>query len=506
MARAAAIALVASFVVSRIVLLASSYDTNQNGEEPVFLFSATELARDGFAGLFDHQDDLNHGASVLFLVLAVPWIKLLGTSLLTLKGLAIAWSALTLCVMIAVAWRYFSPRTGLLLGLFYLTLSPTIARLNVTLVGSHPEALLPCFLALGAFLAWARRTERGEVGTARMALGLGFGSGFALWMSYLSATIVAPLLAVPILYKRNVKILLALAVGLVTGVSPWVYQNLWLRPHGALLWMEHVGVDYEALGLGSPPLLQDLVASFGFREPVGVLMVALCLAAVVVLAVALRHASWRHWLGLGSLTIVPLIVAPAVGLGLLAWAERPSYPNEGYYHYRYFFLLQGALFLPLAIVTDRCLMVARRPIAIALTLLVLTGVVAQAGLYNEGNGYEENLEHDRLRGCLVFGLAEWKRAPSQKEALDRLGNLSDPRCAERALGGLGWMMVREAIVRRDPEEIARLLAMVETQDHRRAICGGARFWLKVTKGRVAGDAREQAVRQVEQACAGATAQ
>ena len=82
-----------------------------------------------------------HGGSVVLLLLAVPWVRVLGTSLVTLKGVAILWSTLTLCAFVAVGWRYFSPRVGLLWGVLYFALSPTAARLNVTLVGSHPAAM-----------------------------------------------------------------------------------------------------------------------------------------------------------------------------------------------------------------------------------------------------------------------------------------------------------------------------------------------------------------------------
>src|SRR6185369_15427002 len=75
---ALALLIVLAFVGSRVALLRTSYDVNQNWEEPVFLFSATELQRDGLHRIFDHQDDLNHGGSVVLLLLAVPWVAVVG--------------------------------------------------------------------------------------------------------------------------------------------------------------------------------------------------------------------------------------------------------------------------------------------------------------------------------------------------------------------------------------------------------------------------------------------
>ncbi len=65
------VVVVVGFVATRTALLVTSYDANRNWEEPVFLFSASELARDGVTHVFDYQDDLNHGGSVVVLLLAV---------------------------------------------------------------------------------------------------------------------------------------------------------------------------------------------------------------------------------------------------------------------------------------------------------------------------------------------------------------------------------------------------------------------------------------------------
>lgn len=154
-----AIGIVVLFAISRAALLVISYDSVSNWEEPAFLFGATELLDVGLGNIFDYRDDLNHGSSVALLALAVPWVGMFGTSLVTLKALAVVWSTLALAAMMAVARRYFSANCALLVGLFYATLSPTLARLDVTLVGSHPEALLPYAIAAGAYLESVRRVR-----------------------------------------------------------------------------------------------------------------------------------------------------------------------------------------------------------------------------------------------------------------------------------------------------------------------------------------------------------
>ncbi len=225
---AAAGLLVSLFLCGRIGLLLTSYDANKNWEEPVFLFSATELARDGLTHIFDHQDDLNHGGSVLLLLLAVPWVSLVGTSLLALKGVAVLWSALTVGALIVVAWRYCSPTVGLLLGIFYTALSPTLARINITLVGSHPEALLPCTVALACHFEAVRRRTRGLPSNGWVAGALGCACGVAMWVAYISAMFVAPLLLIQLMLIRKWQDRAALCIGLLAGAAPWIWQNVWL--------------------------------------------------------------------------------------------------------------------------------------------------------------------------------------------------------------------------------------------------------------------------------------
>ena len=63
LALCAVVLLVLLFVASRVGILSASLDRNSNWEEPVFLFSATELARDGLSGLFDYQDLLEYSGT-----------------------------------------------------------------------------------------------------------------------------------------------------------------------------------------------------------------------------------------------------------------------------------------------------------------------------------------------------------------------------------------------------------------------------------------------------------
>jgi hypothetical protein len=467
--------LVAAFIASRVALLLTSYDTNKNWEEPVFLFSATELARDGVTHIFDHQDDLNHGGSVVLLLLAVPWVRVLGTSLAALKGVAILWSTLTLCAFVAVGWRYFSPRVGLLWGVLYFALSPTAARLNVTLVGSHPEVLLPCAGALAAYFEWLR----GRGGTRRrdgvLAFALGVTSGLALWLAYIGATFVMPLLALRLASARRRAVWAALAAGLLLGVAPWLYQDLWLRPYGATLWLRYLG-GRAAAGEGWIGATGELAASFGYPDPAGAIVLALCAAAFLALCAGVSRSRWRTRLA-APLALLPLLIAPVLGLALLAHAVIPGYPDVGYYHYRYFMPLQASLFWLVAVAVDWAASAfGRGVVALAVGGAIIAGVWGQAPLYAQGNHYQPDFERDRAAGCMVYGEAEGDRAGNAAAATQRLSRLSDGVCRNSAFHGLGWALA-EAFLR-DGDLAATEAALATMEPSARwSACGGFLFVL-----------------------------
>ena len=456
---AAAIAILVVFVISRAALLITSYDANRNWEEPVFLFSATELQREGVSHIFEHQDDLNHGGSLVLLLLAVPWISLFGTSLVALKGVAILWSALTLCVLMGVAWRYFSVTVALLLGLFYLGLSPTLARINVTLVGSHPEALLPCTLALGFYLDVVQRRTARTLSSAWVIAASAFTSGLALWVAYLSAMFVVPLFLLQALFLRS-KRGWAL-VGLLLGVAPWIYQNVWLHPRAAGMWLAHLG-GTRMPAMGWLHTIEELAGSFGYRGVGGLLLVLVCMAAWLVIVAGLWRMPGNRPRPHAVLAVLPLLLAPLLGLALLAYAAIPEYPNEGYFHYRFFIPLQVSLFWLLAIAIDWLTMwFGRRVLIIAMAAAVFSGIWGQAPLYATGNHYQSELEHDRGEGCAIYGLAEWGRSQAVPEVLQRLSRLTGEHCRDRAFGGFGWGLASRYLEQRDPQAMQDALVAVD---------------------------------------------
>jgi hypothetical protein len=513
-----AAALLALFLTTRIALIASSYDAVSNWEEPVFLFSATELPQAGWSRLFAHQDDLNHGASLPLVVLAAGWVRLFGTSLAALKGVALLWSTLTLVAMTSVAWRFFSAPIAVLLAALYTFASPALARLNVTLVGSHPEAVLPCTLLLGAYLEWLRRQQRNERPALWLGVALGFFAGLSLWTAYVSLMWVVAIAASwlfcvlkpkavsgtgdgsresrdrtgpPSALYRTPYVLLGATLGAVTGFSPWFIQNLWLRPHGAWLWRADAGLSASPL-TSSTRLIDDLATSFGFGSVVDLAVCSSCVLALLVASVELiRRETSERWARL------PIVTAAWLGLVLLALVAPPS--QEGWYGSRFFVPEQAALFWVAALVTVGDGRRLRLRLSAMLGVLVVLAFTGLWPLMSLGNTYTPDPRGDRERGCAVYGLAALPRAGSVAAAVSDIEAVVDPSCRGRAASGLGWGIGARTLADGDFVAVRQAVEQTVPPAWRRSVCGGF-YFVMLNGGTATAERRAAALQALRPVC------
>jgi hypothetical protein len=330
-------------------------------------------------------------------------------------------------------------------------------------------------------------------------------SGLALWLAYIGATFVVPLLALRLASARRRAVWAALAAGSLLGAAPWCYQDLWLRPHGATLWLQHLG-GRAAAGDGWIGATGELAASFGYPDPGGPIVLALCAAAFLALCAGLSRPRWRARLA-APLALLPLLIAPVLGLALLAHAVVPRYPNEGYYHYRFFIPLQASLFWVVALAVDWAASgFGRGVVALVAGAAVIAGLWGQAPLYAQGNHYRPDFDRDRADGCTVYGLAEWDRAGNAAAAASRLQQLIGGRCRERAFAGLGWAVGAQYIKQRDVQWAQARLAAIADGSLRSAACGGFAFVLyHAADLEMTAQRRTAALRQMAAVCRGPAA-
>lgn len=467
-----------AFVASRAFLLLTSSERIRNWEEPVFLFSALRVQDEGWARVWDYQDDLNHGGSVPLILAGAVWLRWVDPSVLALKWMLLVWWTISFAVFLWAAWSIFSPRAAVAGGFLWVGASPDFARLQVTLVGSHPEAVLPALLGT-VWLAGALRAKKPS--PARWIL-IGSAAATATWMSYLSVGWSAALCAgARFATGPRWRRALALGIGISLGALPWLYQNVYLRPHGALLWLRRVGLpetpgaDSDAR-LGLLGMLAQLPDSLGPAVNGSLLVAALAAFAALPLLVW-SHRQWRILAGRVP-AMVPVVALAAVGSAcVLAIGRIPLLPGEGYYYSRFFAPLLVLLFLLAGAGVDVAVATFGRWCDSAIVAVLLgAGVANLAPLYGQGVA-APSFREEYLRGCLVYGVAEFSRAGSPEQAVAHLARFEDVECRRRAFGGLGWGLADAYIATRSTEQARRFLDAVPDPNLRRAACGGMRFVL-----------------------------
>ncbi len=473
--------LLAGFFTSRALLLLTSGATNQNWEEPVFLFSSLELQREGLLRVWDYQDDLDHGGSVPLLLLGTLWLQWWEPSVLALKWLVLAWWTVTFALFLWVVSSLFSWRAAVVGGIFWLGLSPNLVRLQVTLVGSHPESVLPALCAMGLLA----RKENKDSADSLWCFGVAWLATVAAWMSYAVAGWSAAIITAVLWRRLNARSLAATLAGIGVGVLPWLYQNVCRRPLGWLVWVERLfppaaisGGSERTSAWGTLVYVHD---AWGVGE-YGVWITGLLAVFAVVLGIAVSTAHPKAIPVRAPRAVGSLFVAAMLCAGALTLSRIAPVPNEDYYFARFFAPLQVMLFMLAAGGVEVMAQVCGRWLAVAVSVAgAALGAHQLAPLYGQG-AMETNFRQEWLRGCLVFGVAEYARAASPERACQRLQRLGDAECRERAFHGLGWSLADEYRRRLEVEPVERVLRCTNDPKVRRAVCGGLHFVLTRAPG------------------------
>ncbi len=130
----------------------------------------------------------NRGSMVVGF-LAVPFVALLGPSLLAIKLLAVAMSSATAALFVGILGRHQGSVAAWVGALLYAFLPPSFQMLDVMPQGSHVDSLVFTFAALSIVLGWREALPR-----ARHVFAFGLVCGFGLFFSF-HFLLVLPILA-----------------------------------------------------------------------------------------------------------------------------------------------------------------------------------------------------------------------------------------------------------------------------------------------------------------------
>jgi hypothetical protein len=220
------------------------------------------------APLFAYQYEARSGDGLIEGALLVPFFKLFGRSLFSLKGCALFSSLITLMCWIVLLKRYQGIWAAIAFaGLFALP-PPTFTRLGLMgTIASH-HIINPLAALQLLFLFRVVEGERSMVG-AWWWLGFGFLSGlgtyaFYTFLIFSSFCLLFLLVGVP--SRITLKGSLWYAGGFTVGVSPWVFRSL-SSPAGG----HYLAVLLKNMGIDRWSFMQNfffnLPHSFGYGYP-----------------------------------------------------------------------------------------------------------------------------------------------------------------------------------------------------------------------------------------------
>jgi len=178
----------------------------------------------GLRDYVTNSGSVHHGSYSSAAAACLIGTSMFGKSLLTVRAVALAFSAAAFGLWVYAVGQRFGRVAAALVAASLIACPNWLAGLQLTLLASHPEAVLPLSLAL---LFWTRWLDSPRA--PRSAALVGAAVGYAIGFSYLLVPIVAllGLLSVPELVRMRGRALLAGAGGTLVGLWPlWLILGL----------------------------------------------------------------------------------------------------------------------------------------------------------------------------------------------------------------------------------------------------------------------------------------
>jgi 4-amino-4-deoxy-L-arabinose transferase-like glycosyltransferase len=456
------------FGVSRLAWLYWNPSSVPFFEESYRWMVAHELLTNPVQPLLEYQADHYQGGSLVMSLLTLPFFKLFGESMVSLKLSALTVSLGILSTLYILGRRFFGRDVGTLAATAYLVGPPLVAYHGLVVMGSHSESILFSLLQMLLFLGILEGSWRRPWGWTAF----GLVSGLGLWFCYTTGlSLAACALCWIVLEKlpRPKELLWATAGGLA-GLSPWFVYNFQYDFKGIerLLQMFGYGNPVDPwppqrafekfIGLLSHDLPVGLLTpmegtlSYSVLVPVAVafgipIMCALICSMIRVAAVfrqrSLQDASPDRRAELAARRselafIFYGVVFLTVFLGSRYTVEPMQWPTT----YRFFTPPAVLLMIPAAITTARAVRRGRliRCFAVAgCCVSLLAATVATIALAVRPPSWEHGLSLEG--GYVLMGmLLHHKYESDLHRSLAIVSRIPDPAIRERLWLGIGWRM------------------------------------------------------------------
>ena len=441
------VVLVSLFLMQRGGLLLSGYS---HIAHPGFDETASGvLACDLFdrqirAPLFIYQYEARSGDGLIEGFLLVPFFKLFGRSLFSLKVLALSSAFLCLLCWIILIKRYHGAGAAILFTALFAFPPPMFARLNLTgTIGSH-HLINPLMAVQLLFLFWI---VEGDKNKRAPWLWLGFGllSGLGAYTFYTYIIFDGFCFLFLLIFKSKTitfRRILLFSGGFLTGFSPWVLRSLSSPAGGGYLAsiLKEIKIDMwsfiQNFGFNLPH-------SFGYNYPsrnIGFIS-PLFLLFILFLSIVIVKNIFHHWSSLrtGSLrnklktlppstlqgiffVIFPLFFLSCLSLSPMKIRPFEYWPTIGFfgnfscadvYRYRWLHSLFPFYFVILAVGISVCVKPSHKNktyAVIATTVLIfflLWGVLDSVKLYSKNDFgklfYYKGYSYDQMGNRFMLG-------------------------------------------------------------------------------------------------------
>ena len=265
------ITILAVFFTVKLPILFLAIDKLIYGEECLRALVAKQLIDGPILPFFDLQWDSYSGGSLVAGLLMVPFFKLLGQNLISVKLVAFSFSLAALILFYLFCKKYFNEKVAVVTSLLFILSPPLFTKYSLITMGFHTESIFFSILLIFVFFEIFFNNKKSNF----YFVLLGLIGGFGIWFAYISFITLFSCLLFWFLLDRGFflrKNFLVFLISFTCGFSPWIYYNFThsfsgIHIYGKVL-IPLFSIDHLIVSLAKLKdfLLNDIRSSFLFED------------------------------------------------------------------------------------------------------------------------------------------------------------------------------------------------------------------------------------------------